>query len=261
MRAFACCACPTGESPVPVGAEAPGSRPQARGEIHVVRAGRRKPLRREQQRGPQHEVKLAASKEKQSGSRAAHVTAKATSSALVSERADGPGGAGSAARVDGEVRNTRDPSWPPSSRQGASSKPMAKWSAVKRESEGLVVPRKVATNNASGGKGPCLGHARGEGKREGMAAESGPNDPDACTCDVQVRQPQCELWAGAERHGRASRGAMKRARIDTRACAQRQVAPRVAHAPSRRPSVSRVPEIDTHGLKGGPALSPMTHIS
>jgi hypothetical protein len=32
------------------------------------------------------------------------------------------------------------------------------------------------------------------------------------------------------------------------------------HAPSRRPSVSRVPEIGTHGLKGGPALSPMTNI-
>jgi hypothetical protein len=32
------------------------------------------------------------------------------------------------------------------------------------------------------------------------------------------------------------------------------------HAPSRRPSVSRVPEIGTHGLKGGPALSPVfTH--
>src|SRR5580698_10572180 len=87
-----CCAFPTGANPVPVGAEAPGSRPQAGGEIRSARAGRRKPLRREQQRGPQHEVKLAASTDKQSGSRAAHVTAKAISVALDSERAVDPGG-------------------------------------------------------------------------------------------------------------------------------------------------------------------------
>jgi hypothetical protein len=113
------CAFPTGGSPVPVGAEAPGSRPRAGGEIRPVQAGRREPARRrrpcsgEQQRGPQHEVKLAASTEEQSGSRAAHVTAKATSDVLVSERASGPGGVRSAARVEGEVRNTRDPSASP----------------------------------------------------------------------------------------------------------------------------------------------------
>ncbi len=257
---LACCAFLAGGSPVPVGAEAPGSRLRARGEILVAQAERREPLRREQQRGPQHEVKLAASKEKQSGSRAAHVPAKATSGAPVSERASGPGGVGSAARVEGEAWNTRDPSASPSSGQGASYKPKAKSSAAQRESEGLVVPSRVATNNAARGKGPCFGHARSEGKREGMAAKSGPNDPGARMCDVQVRQPQHELWAGAERQRSSWQRPTPRVRGDAHARGQRRGDQAVAHAPSRRPSVSRVREIGTHGLKGGPALSPMTNI-
>ncbi len=152
------CASPAGESPVPVSAEAPGSRSQARGEIPVSQAGRREPLRREQQRGPQHEVKLAASKEKQWGSRADHVAAKATLEApgFGHKRASSLPGVRSAARVEGEVRNTGDPSPPPSSRQGGSYKPKVKSSAVERESEGTVVLSMVAPNNAIGGRGPCM---------------------------------------------------------------------------------------------------------
>src|SRR5580704_8215032 len=122
------CASPTGGSSVPVSAEAPGSRSQARGEISVSQAGRREPLRREQQRGPQHEVKLAASKEKQSESRAAHATAKVTLDApgFGQIRASGLGGVRGAARVEGEVRNTGDPSPQPSSRRGGSYKPKVK---------------------------------------------------------------------------------------------------------------------------------------
>jgi hypothetical protein len=258
---FACCAFLAGANPVPVGAEAPGSRPQAGGEIRSVRAGRRKPLRREQQRGPQHEVKLAASTEKQSGSRAAHVTAKATSIAHVSERAVGPGGVRRAARVEGRARNTRDPSAPPSSGQGAPYKPEAKSAAVQRESEGRVVPLKVATKNAAGGKGPCFGHARSEGKREGMAAKSGPNDPVARMCVVQVQQPQHELWAGAERQGSFRQSTTKHTRSDARVCVRCRGDYLVVHARSRRPSVSRVREIRMHGLKGGPALLPMNNRS
>src|SRR5262245_18891718 len=97
------CTSPAGASPVPVSAGAPGSRPQARGEIPVARGGRRKLLGREQERGPQHEVKPAASTEKQgvsavdrkvAASRAAHFTAKATPDALESgaARATGPSG-------------------------------------------------------------------------------------------------------------------------------------------------------------------------
>jgi hypothetical protein len=260
------CAFLAGANPVPVGAEAPGSRPQAGGEIRSVQAGHRKPVKRrmpysrEQPRGPQHEVKLAASTDSQSGSRAAHVTAKATSVAHVSEHAVGPGGVRSAARVEREARNTRDPSASPPSGQGASYKPMAKSSAAQRESEGLVVPSNVATKNAAGGKGPCFGHARREGKREGMAAKSGPNDPDARTCDVQVREPQRELWAGAELRGSLRHRTAKCMRRDARVCVRGR-GDHVVHAPSRRPSVSRVREIRTHGLKGGSAPSPMNHRS
>ena len=258
-----------GASPVPEGIGAPGSRPQPLGGDADGRAGRRKPdVRREpsggeQARGPQHEVKPAASSELQRESRAEHVAAKATHDAPGSGqiRASSLLGVEGAARVQGTTRNRRDPSALPSSRQGVSYKPMAKSSAAQRESEGLVVPSMVATNNATGGKGPCFGHARSEGKREGMAAKSGPNHPGARWCDDKVRQPQHELGAGAERRDLPRHRVANHRRGDARRCTWGRDANLVAHAPSRRPSVSRVPEIGTHGLKGGSALSPMNNRS
>jgi hypothetical protein len=141
----ACCTSPAGESPVPVGAGAPGSRPRAWGETPVSQAGCRKPLRRKQPRGPQHEVKPAASRDSQSGGRAGHVTAKATSSAPDPERAVGPGGVWGVARVEGVVRNTRDPSSRPMSRRAVPYKPRVKSGGAERESEGIVVPSRPAT--------------------------------------------------------------------------------------------------------------------
>ena len=199
------CASPAGESPAPVGVGAPGSRPQASGGDPSARAGRRKPVRRrepcsgERARGPQHEAKPAASTEEQSGGRAAHVTAKATPAAPVPKRAVGSGGVRGAARVQGEVRNTRNPSAPPSSRQGGSYKPKAKSSAAQRESEGIVVPSMAMTNNAVGGKGPWGGHVGGAGKREGMAGKTGPDDPGGRRPRDQVRELQRRLWAAAKR--------------------------------------------------------------
>ncbi len=263
-----------GARPVPVSVGAPGSRLQvSEGDLRA-RAGRRKPVRRllprsgEQARRPQHQVKLAASTEEQFGSRAAHVTAKATSVAPVPKGAAGPGGVRSAACVQGKARNTRGPSASPSSGQGGTYKPKAKSCAVQRESEGIIVPKTVESssgtnavkNNAAGGKGPCCGHARNEGKREGMADEIGPNYPGARRCDVQVRQPQCGLWAGAKRQAalRAVRG--PRARSEARARRSERGARLAVHASSRGPSVSRMREIRTYGSKGGPALSPVfTH--
>ena len=177
-RVATCCASSAGESPVPVSVGAPGSRPQSAGEIPKATAGHRKPVTRrepnsgERERGPQHELKPAASTQKQWGSasdaesfasRAAHVTAKATSSAPVPKRAAGPSGVWGAARVQGDERNTRGPSALPSSRQGCSYKPKAKSSTTQRESEGIVVPLMAAKNNATGGKGPWGGHAREAG--------------------------------------------------------------------------------------------------
>src|SRR5262245_49888095 len=68
------CDDPVGESPASVGGNAPSSRLPAPGEISGSEAERRKPGTRQspftggQVRGPQHEVKLAASSEPQSES-------------------------------------------------------------------------------------------------------------------------------------------------------------------------------------------------
>ena len=72
-------------------------------------------------------------------------------------RVRGLGGVGGAARVQGEGRNTRGPSAPPSSRYRDSYKPMTKASRAQRASEGIVIVPSLATNNARGAKGPCGG--------------------------------------------------------------------------------------------------------
>ncbi len=173
------CSSPAGASPASVSAGAPSSRPQARPETAVARAGCQKPLRREQVRGPQHEVKPAASTHSQSESRAAHLTAKAMSPAPRSGgvRAGGLGGVWGAARGHGEGRNTRGPSARPGSGQRGPHKPKVKAGAAQRESEGAIVLRRAVQQNAAGGKGPCGGHGVGARTREGMAGETGPNSP------------------------------------------------------------------------------------
>jgi len=99
-------------------------------------------------------VNAAASIDSQSGSRAAHGTAKATSSTLVPKRAEGPCGVGAAACVEGSTRNTGDPSALPESGQGAPYQPSVKSAAAQRESEGSIVLSRPVAQNAGGGKGP-----------------------------------------------------------------------------------------------------------
>src|SRR5437763_1056168 len=196
------CTSPAGESPAPVIAGEPDSRSTGHSEMGAAEAGRRKPLRREQQRGPQHEVKPAASTNLQRESRAAHVTAKAMLDAQQSgrESASSLSGVGGAARVEGEVRNTGGPSAQSLSRQGGSYKPKAKSSAVQRKSEGIVVPAMDVKNNTSGGKGPCGGRVGGEGKREGMTGRmSRSNHPGRGAVD-QVLRLQSRLREAAKRH-------------------------------------------------------------
>ena len=244
---------PTGASPVSVSAGAPSNRPQIPIERSAVRAGCQEPLRRESARGPQHQVKPAASTDSQSESRAGHVTAKATS--VVSQSGDhaaGLGGVGGAARVHGAERNTRGPSTQPRSGRSASYKPTAKSSRAQRESEGVVVLRIIATNNAMGGKGLCFGHAWNEGTCQGMAGKTAPNHPVALQRDVNAQQPRPALWTPAK----PPCVSQTRRRRDVRRAFGICISLTV-HAESGRPSVSRVPEIGTHGLKGGPALSPM----
>ena len=109
--------------------------------------------------------------------------------------------------MQGVERNTRDPSARPESGQARSYKPKAKSSRAQRESEGIVVPdgaakeapTKAVGHNAAGGKGPCGGHAGGAGKREGMAGQTGPNNPGGDEPRDKVRQLQRQLWAAAKR--------------------------------------------------------------
>jgi len=199
------CASPAGARPAPVSVGAPGSGPQARRGEPPARAGHQKPARRreprsgERARGPQHEVKPAASTEEQSGGRADHVAAKARPAVGDPKLTAGPGGVWGAARVQGGVRNTRGPSARPESRRSDSYKPKAKSSVAQRESEGVVVPERVATKNAAGGKDPWGGGVGGAGKREGMAGRTGSNDPGGLEPREKVRQLQRRLWAGAKR--------------------------------------------------------------
>ena len=135
-----------GASPLLVSAGAPGSRSRVVREILPSQAGCRKPkagivsVDGEQARGPQHKVKSAASSDKQSESRAAHVTAKATLVALHPDGAISFGGVGGVARVQRVVRNRRDPSDQSLSRQRGPYKPKVKVEPDQRESEGAIVP-------------------------------------------------------------------------------------------------------------------------
>src|SRR5260221_10739279 len=199
------CASPTGGSPDSVSAGAPSSRLRVPGREAYAQAERRKPARQQELRsgerahGPQHEVKPAASTEKQSESRAGHLTAKATSRGPAPERTRDLGGVLGAARVQGEVRNTRDPSAQRSSPQARAYKPEAKSHAAQRESEGAVVPLIATQKNAAEGRGPCFGRVGEAGKREGMAARRGPNDPGGRRPRDEVRQLRRRLWAAAKR--------------------------------------------------------------
>jgi hypothetical protein len=156
-KVVTCCASPAGASPVPVGVGAPGSRPQVQTRERRARAGYRRPVRwREpssggRTRGPQHQVKPAASTDLQPAGRADHFTAKATLQAREPKLAGDCGGVWGAARVSGEERNTRDPSARPLSWRGDSYKPKAKSNTAQRESEGIVV---LHNPERSGGRSP-----------------------------------------------------------------------------------------------------------
>jgi len=193
------CEDPAGESPVSVSGNAPGSRARARSETNVDQAGRRKPVNQrellsgERVRGPQHQVKSAASSDLQPEGRAAHVTAKATPSARGRALDVGLGGVEDAARVQGSARNTRGPSALPPSRQGGLNKSKTKSSAAQRKSEEIIVPMMIATNNAVGGKGLWgTGRVGQRGTRKGMDAMR-PNFPDGCSPGDNVRRLQGRL--------------------------------------------------------------------
>ena len=73
-----------------------------------------------------------------------------------------------------------------------------KVSAVQRESEGTVVVRRPATNNAGGAKGPCGGNVGRASTREGMTGTPGSNYPGGRESIDTVRQLQRRLWRAAK---------------------------------------------------------------
>jgi RNA-directed DNA polymerase len=58
----------------------------------------------------------------------------------------------------------------------------------------------VATNNATGAKGPCGGHVVEGATREGMAGGSGPNHPGGRRSDEKVRRLERRLAEAAKQH-------------------------------------------------------------
>lgn len=202
-----CCTVPAGESPAAVITGEPRSRLAPEAQKPTGEAQCRKPdvaqaASRKQQRGPQHQVKPAASSQKQPGSRAEHVAVKATQRAGKSGYARSPGGVWGAARAEGAVRNTRDPSAQPTSGKDRPYKPSAKAGGAQRESEGVVVPTKAGTRavkkNAARGKGPWGGTASTGGKGEGMTRGSESNNPGRHEPDAKVRRLQRKLYVAAK---------------------------------------------------------------
>jgi len=149
-------------------------------------------------------VNPAASTDKQCGSRAEHVTAKAASGAGDTDRAPGPAGVWGAARAHSSLGNRRDPSARPASGKDRAYKPKAKSPGAQRESEGAIVPRRGAQENATGGKGPYFGEASAGGKSEGMVRTAGPKHPGGQEPIDKVRRLQRKLYVAAKR-GRGRR--------------------------------------------------------
>jgi len=196
------CTSPTGASPVRVVAGEPGSRPPPEAEMPTGEAWRREPREGEQVRGPQHEVKPAASKDSQREGRAAHVTAKATSSTREPGWVRGFSGVEGAARGQGEERNTRGPSASRKSPQVAPYQSKTKGADAQRKSEGSTVPLRGAQQNALGGRGPWGGSVAEAGKHEGLA--TGPKHPPRREPTDKVQQ-QRHRRAGEVTSGRRAR--------------------------------------------------------
>ena len=119
----------------------------------------------------------------------------------------GSRGVRSAARVQGEARNTGDPSAQPSSGQRESTRPKAKATTVQRKSEGIVVPARTTPQNVVGGKGPWGGHDNGsrndkgmvEARAAGIPSHRRSNSPGRRKSVDHVARLQRSLGAAAKR--------------------------------------------------------------
>jgi hypothetical protein len=251
-----CCTRPAGVSPAAVSRPAaPRSRLRASG---VTRPSERSveslewavaPIEREQSCGP-NESELLQPREigtERWGGRADHVPAKATDCgvAVTGDPQDALG-VGKGARGEGLVRNRRDPTRRPASGEGGGYKPKAKCHRAGRESEGLVVPRMVPTITTPEERSPALIALANRGKCEGMTERS--NNPFE-----KAREPGYGLSADAK-HSTIAEGAIAPyglPRVTTSGWMAVDRGTSWCACAKGRSSVSRVPEIGTHGLKGG----------
>jgi hypothetical protein len=148
------CTVPAGGSPVRVSAGAPGSRHQYTGEIPSAKRCVESLEVGGSEEAGRNMVNAAASSHYQPKGvregRAAHVTAKATHSVPVPERALGLPGVWAAARFEGAVRNRRDPTRQPTSGRDRAYKAGAE---VARSREGVRGVR----STCKGGEKPLEG--------------------------------------------------------------------------------------------------------
>jgi hypothetical protein len=185
-------------------------------------------------------------------SRSCHGEGHVRRASIRSSSAMGLRGVWGVARTHGSLRNRRGPSCPPASGKDRSYKPVVKSSGGKRESEGFVVPMIGGQHNPSYGKGPCFGRAGRGGTREGMSGTARTNHPGGRRSTVQARHLRRRLWTGAELIRSCEAAPFDQPqRVTTPARVAVHNEPVPVHALSGRPSVSRVRENRTHGLRGG----------
>jgi hypothetical protein len=236
-------------------AGAPRSRLQVSGGIQPPKRSvesRRlgvSPSKREQSRGPKVDepLQLREISTERRGGRADHVAAKATDCTCMTGGVQDTLGVWEGARGEGLVGNRRGPTLRPTSGEGDVYKPKVKGHRAERESEGHVVPMTVPTITTLEGRSPALVTSGERGKCEGMTARS--NHPSV----HKARELTNRLCVAAElRQVRVVLAdPLRGLSADDRWTARIPAHPLVSACTTRRPSVSRVPEIGTHGLKGG----------
>ena len=253
---------PAGENPVPVGAGAPGSRPQSRGETPATERGVESLFGGSKRAGWDCSLVRVTSGEP---SRSCHGEGHVRQSWFRT----GHGGSLRGTETCTRARSDRG-TWETRLASLVSKdrlyKPSAKSSGGQRESEGVVVVRIGVQNNAPGAKDPRFDRACVGRERQDMSApQMRSNHPGGCRpaepsasemavmapCRSVARAlPRCRLWAVAKRPAAFSRRATRSWWGDSpqAACRRKVFAGRVA-APGRS-SVSRVRENRTHGLKG-----------
>lgn len=181
------------------------------------------------------------------GGRADHVPAKATDcGAVASGDPQDTLGVREGARSEGLVRNRRDPIRRPTSGEGGGYKPKVKCHRAGRESERLVVPWMAPTTTSPEGRGLALVVLAVRGKGEGMPF-------GANNLFVKARELGNELSVTAE--SAVTNGAAIDSQELPRLTSSGWMAAALDHVldacDTGRPSVSRVLEIGTHGLRGG----------